>query len=1085
MLRSSHILSFIYILGLVSLCLTNGFAHGDGAILEGGFDFATADGAAYIQAPPELRRAPQQIIGSADFEKMRDLSTSSQDYQLGRKVGLIVIPSRDNPEKGYVCTGFLVGPDLFMTNHHCIHDKDGQLPLGDARIFMDYYQDLTVDSTGGGLTARVSGVVKVDSTKDYALLRLDSAIGDTYGWLELDTSGRPNSSQSVKLISHPKGRSKEIVRSNSQIVVLSTATTNKYPFLLAYLADTEGGSSGSPVFLRNGTAVIGIHHSAYSDENTDEPLFNAGSLMSHIVPEIQQYLPVNFNPPTVANQTFPANTPITPLTLPAAVGGTAPYTYTLLPTPAGLQFNSTTRRLGGTPTTPGTTNLTYTATDTNRKTKSLTFTIRVTNPPPRVTDPPPPAPITFTPATIANQTFPADTPITPLTLPLASGGTPPYTYTLSPIPDGLQFNSTTRRLGGTPTTPGTTNLTYTATDTNRKTKSLTFTIRVTDPPPRVTDLPPRAPITFTPATIANQTFPVDTPITPLILPLASGGTPPYTYTLSPIPDGLQFNSTTRRLSGTPTAVGIRTVTYTATDASQQTAALTFSVQVTDPPPPAITFTPAKIANQTFPADTPITPLILPLASGGTPPYTYTLSPIPDGLQFNSTTRRLSGTPTAVGIRTVTYTATDASQQTAALTFSVQVTDPPPPAITFTPATIANQTFPVDTPITPLTLPLASGGTPSYTYTLSPIPDGLQFNSATRELSGTPTTPGTTNTKYTATDASQQTAVLTFMIKVLITFNPATIDDQTFTVDVPIQPVTLPIATGGAPPYLYIYTLSPIPDGLQFNGITRILSGTPSILAEGITNVTYTARNLRGTSASLNFTIEVLEEGIPADSPVDVNGDGVVDVADLVIVATAYGTQVPPGTDLPADVNSDGVVNLIDLTLVANAIDAAGGGANAPSLINIETVAEGSNTVSAGNLAYRNVAAALADAKLENGIPETVLKVLQHLLIEIEMAEIPESTALLPNYPNPFNPETWIPYHLATDATVVLTVYDTRGSVVRELKLGHQAAGVYESRGRAAYWDGKNQIGEHIASGLYFYTLTAGDFTATRKLLIAK
>ena len=99
----------------------------------------------------------------------------------------------------------------------------------------------------------------------------------------------------------------------------------------------------------------------------------------------------------------------------------------------------------------------------------------------------------------------------------------------------------------------------------------------------------------------------------------------------------------------------------------------------------------------------------------------------------------------------------------------------------------------------------------------------------------------------------------------------------------------------------------------------------------------------------------------------------------------------------------------------------------------------------------------------------------------EAERVPERTALLTNYPNPFNPETWIPYHLATDAAVVLTIYDVHGSRVRELRLGHQAAGVYESRGRAAYWDGRNQLGEPVASGVYFYTLSAGEFTATRKL----
>ena len=99
--------------------------------------------------------------------------------------------------------------------------------------------------------------------------------------------------------------------------------------------------------------------------------------------------------------------------------------------------------------------------------------------------------------------------------------------------------------------------------------------------------------------------------------------------------------------------------------------------------------------------------------------------------------------------------------------------------------------------------------------------------------------------------------------------------------------------------------------------------------------------------------------------------------------------------------------------------------------------------------------------------------------------IPDNTALLTNFPNPFNPETWIPYQLAKPAEVTLTLYDIRGVVVRRLKLGYQAAGFYQSRSRAIHWDGRNNIGEKVASGVYFYTLTAGEFTATQKLLIRK
>ena len=99
--------------------------------------------------------------------------------------------------------------------------------------------------------------------------------------------------------------------------------------------------------------------------------------------------------------------------------------------------------------------------------------------------------------------------------------------------------------------------------------------------------------------------------------------------------------------------------------------------------------------------------------------------------------------------------------------------------------------------------------------------------------------------------------------------------------------------------------------------------------------------------------------------------------------------------------------------------------------------------------------------------------------------IPEETALLPNYPNPFNPETWIPYQLSEPAEVTLTIYAVNGTKVRTLALGLMPAGIYQSRKRAAYWDGRNNGGESVASGIYFYALTAGEFTTTRKMLIRK
>ena len=201
---------------------------------------------------------------------------------------------------------------------------------------------------------------------------------------------------------------------------------------------------------------------------------------------------------------------------------------------------------------------------------------------------------------------------------------------------------------------------------------------------------------------------------------------------------------------------------------------------------------------------------------------------------------------------------------------------------------------------------------------------------------------------------------------------------------------------------------------------------------------------------------------------DVNGDGVVDVKDLVYVAERYGQT---GTTT-ADVNGDGVVNIDDLILVAAVLDA--NAAAAPSLY---SDALEQFTVSDVQLWLSQARQrAVTDPRVRKGI-----LFLEQLLASM----VPKETVLLANFPNPFNPETWIPYHLAKDADVTLHIYAVDGHIVRTLALGHQVAGMYQSRSRAAYWDGKNEFGEAVASGLYFYTLTAGDFSATRKMLIQK
>jgi hypothetical protein len=93
--------------------------------------------------------------------------------------------------------------------------------------------------------------------------------------------------------------------------------------------------------------------------------------------------------------------------------------------------------------------------------------------------------------------------------------------------------------------------------------------------------------------------------------------------------------------------------------------------------------------------------------------------------------------------------------------------------------------------------------------------------------------------------------------------------------------------------------------------------------------------------------------------------------------------------------------------------------------------------------------------------------------------------LLPNYPNPTNPETWIPYQLGEDANVTIRIHNAAGQLVRTLDFGHRPVGFYTTKDKAAYWDGRNEHGEKVASGVYYYSIYAGDFSDVRKLILVE
>ena len=196
-----------------------------------------------------------------------------------------------------------------------------------------------------------------------------------------------------------------------------------------------------------------------------------------------------------------------------------------------------------------------------------------------------------------------------------------------------------------------------------------------------------------------------------------------------------------------------------------------------------------------------------------------------------------------------------------------------------------------------------------------------------------------------------------------------------------------------------------------------------------------------------------------NNPHDVNGDGTVDGADQDTVREFIETY---------DVNGDGVVDEAEFTQKNRTDQAA-----APPL-DIDVTALDVDTL-------REQIERLLASGDQSLATQKMLAYLQQLLVLAR----PDETVLLANYPNPFNPETWIPYQLANSTDVQINIYNTQGLLVRTLRLGHQSAGYYTSRSRAAYWDGRNALGERVASGIYFYQLQTEETSIVQKMVISK
>ena len=544
-----------------------------------------------------------------------------------------------------------------------------------------------------------------------------------------------------------------------------------------------------------------------------------------------------FGASSVTDKTYRVGSAITSFTLPTATSGDAPVAYSLSPAlPNGL--SRTGRVVSGTPTaTQAATTYTWTATDEDDDTADLTFDITVE------ADLMP----TFG-ASVADRSYIQNSAIAAFTLPAATSGNTPVVLSLSPaLPAGL--TRTGRRISGTPTgTQAATTYTWTATDDDGDTATLTFDITI------VADLMPN----FTGSSIADQSFINGEVATAFTLPTASSGNAPLSYSISPgLPNGLTL--TGRTVSGTPlVTLDETTYTWTAEDIDGDTAALTFSITIAPPLDLMPTFGSSSVTNKEYMQGRAIAAFTLPAATSGDAPLRYSISPaLPTGITL--TGRRVSGTPTgSLAQTTYTWTATDADDDTASLTFDITVIADTTP--TFGAGTVFNKSYIAGSEIAGFALPRATSGNAPLSYTLTPaLPSGITRSGF--DVTGTPSA-AFTETEYTWTveDADGDTDTITFDIEVVAdtqpTFGAQSIAAQSYVRNVEIATLRLPVATGGN--VVNRYSISPgLPAGLSIDSDRLELSGTPTE-AFVQTEFTWTATDFDGDTASLRFTIVVAD-----------------------------------------------------------------------------------------------------------------------------------------------------------------------------------------------------------------------------------
>ncbi|MCE1173870.1 MAG: putative Ig domain-containing protein, partial [Propionibacteriales bacterium] len=491
-------------------------------------------------------------------------------------------------------------------------------------------------------------------------------------------------------------------------------------------------------------------------------------------------------------------------------GGTAPYSWSATGLPEGMSLSSD-GTLDGTPTTPGTYDITISLTDANGKSTHTTTQIVVV-PAVAITD-------DSLPTGIAGQTYSAT-----LT---GSGGTKPYHWSADGLPSGLSI-SDDGVISGTTAVAGDQEVTLTITDGkgNSDTRQLTLSVG--------------AALSLTTENLPNGTSGIAYSTTLA----AAGGATPYTWAATGLPTGLSMDADTGTITGTPTQAGtFDAVTITVTDDNGYTDQATFTIVVAAAFGITTTDLPDGVVGTEY-AETTLATI------AGTAPYTWSATGLPNGLALGADTGAITGTPTEAGtFDAVKITVADSASHSTEATLSITVA----PAVHITTTSLPSGV--VGTTFAETTLTAADGNTDFYFWSAANLPDGLTLNGNTGVITGTPTTAGTTdNVTITVTDAVGKTAEATLPITIAPAVHITTTSLPNGVVGTDYPETTLVAADGNAASYTWASTT--LPDGLSLSS-SGVISGVPT--SSGVYDaVKVTVTDHDGATAETTFSLTIAQ-----------------------------------------------------------------------------------------------------------------------------------------------------------------------------------------------------------------------------------